>query len=72
MPYHVQLTTVGKSKVSTIFQGDIGAYRHEPSMQYETSVFGGMYDGWSQNSSDKESAIKTHVDAIKMIRKKRA
>ena len=64
----VDETTIGDSRVSTVFLGLDHSFGDGPPLIFETLVFGGKLDQEMERYSTKEQALEGHQAMCKMVR----
>ena len=60
----VAKTTVGDTRVSTIFLGLDHRWGSGPPVLWETMIFGGSHDGWQERYTSQEEAIRRHNEIV--------
>lgn len=65
----VAVDNVGVATISTVFGGIDRSYGHAPHpLVFETMIFGGDHDGWTELSASWAEAELIHAEAVAMIR----
>ena len=60
----VAKTTVGDTRVSTVFLGLDHCWGSGPPLLWETMIFGGSHDGWQERYTSQEEAIRRHNEIV--------
>jgi hypothetical protein len=63
----INKTTVGESKVSTVWLGLNHSFDDGPPLIFETMVFGGPDNDWQKRYSTKEEALACHIIIVKQL-----
>lgn len=64
----VKRETIGDSKISTVFLGTDHGFGFGPPVLWETMIFGGLHDGWSEHATSREGALTMHALAVRVAR----
>lgn len=63
---HVDATTVGDARVSTVFLGLDHSFGHGPPLLFETMIFGGPHDQYQERYPTRDEAVAGHQRAVEL------
>ena len=68
---HISDTTIDNVRISTVFLGLDHSFDGGKPVLFETMIFGGKHDLYTERCHTKEEAIEMHERAVSLVRGKR-